>query len=317
MKTILVTGGAGFIGSHLADKLLNDGYFVVVVDNFSNFYDVKIKEDNVAHNLKNPHYKLYRVDIEEKTALQSVFAKYKFDEVVHLAARAGVRNSLEAPADYVKTNILGTVNVLECMKEYGCKKLVVASSSSVYGNCRAVKFSESIKHLKPISPYAESKLATENMCYLYHHLYGINIAALRFFTVYGPRQRPDLAISKFARLISENKPIEMYGDGSSMRDYTYISDIVSGIIAAINSDKIKYEVINLGGGHPISLRNMIVTIENSLGKKAIVEKKKIQAGDVRKTVCDWQKANRLLGYKPQIEFEQGIRQYITWLKGKL
>ena len=317
MKTILVTGGAGFIGSHLADKLLSEEYDVVVIDNFSDYYDVKIKEDNVAHNLKNPYYKLYRVDIEDKESLRDVFAKHKFDAVVHLAARAGVRPSLEAPGDYVKTNVLGTVNVLECMKDCGCKKLVVASSSSVYGNCKAAKFSENIRHLKPISPYAESKLATEQMCYMYHHIYGINVAALRFFTVYGPRQRPDLAISKFAGLINAGKPIDMYGDGSSMRDYTYIDDIVSGIVSAINNYKIKYEIINLGGGKPIKLKDMILTLENCLGKSATIRQKPMQTGDVLRTACDWQKANRILNYVPKTEFKQGIEQYIAWLRKKI
>lgn len=317
MQTILITGGAGFIGSHLADRLLNNGCTVIVADNFCDYYDVGIKENNVAHNLHNPHYKLYRADIENMAALKAIFAVHKFDAVVHLAARAGVRPSIEAPADYVKTNVLGTVNVLECMKEYGCKKLVVASSSSVYGNCTAEKFSEDLNVNEPISPYAATKLATEQLCYTYHHLYGIKVAALRFFTVYGPRQRPDLAIAKFARLILQNKPIEMYGNGTTLRDYTYIDDIVSGIVAAVNSDSIDYEVINLGGGEPISLKEMIATIEECLGKKAIIEKKSMQPGDVEKTVCDWQKAHRLFGYVPQTRFKQGIAKYAAWLKARL
>ena len=317
MQTILITGGAGFIGSHLADRLLNDGYIVVVADNFCDYYDVSIKENNVAHNLSNLHYKLYRADIEDMTALKAIFLAHRFDAIVHLAARAGVRPSIANPADYVKTNILGTVNVLECMREHGCKKLVVASSSSVYGNCAAKKFSEDLNVSAPISPYAATKLATEQLSYTYHHLYGINVAALRFFTVYGPRQRPDLAIAKFTRQILQNKPIEMYGDGTTSRDYTYIDDIVSGIVAAVNSDSIGYEVFNLGGGEPINLKEMIVTIEECLGIKAIIEKKPMQPGDVEKTVCDWQKAHRLLGYAPQTEFKQGIAKYAAWLKEKL
>jgi len=316
MQTILITGGAGFIGSHLADRLLKDGYSVVVIDNFNDYYDIRIKENNVAHNLSNPHYKLYRTDIENMTALKEIFAAHKFDAVVHLAARAGVRPSIIAPDDYVKTNVLGTVNILECMKEYCCKKLVVASSSSVYGNCSAEEFSEDLNVTEPISPYAATKLATEHLCYTYHHLYGISVAALRFFTVYGPRQRPDLAIAKFARLILQDKPIEMYGDGSTLRDYTYINDIMSGLTAAIKNDQIRYEVINLGGGEPISLKTMIATLEECLGKKAKIEEKPMQAGDVEKTVCNWQKAHLLLGYTPKTTFKQGVAHYAAWLKEK-
>ena len=315
MKTILIKGGAGFIGSHLADKLLNDGCSVIVADNFCDYYDINIKENNVVHNLSNPRYKLYRADIENINDLQEIFAAHTFDAVVHLAARAGVRPSIEAPANYIKTNVLGAVNVLECMKEYSCKKLVVASSSSVYGNCSADKFSEDLNVSAPISPYAATKLATEQICYTYHHLYNINVAALRFFTAYGPRQRPDLAIAKFVRLIMQNKPVEMYGDGSSMRDYTYIDDIIKGIIAALECNKIEYEIINLGGGNPITLKTMIQTLEECLGKKAVIIPKPMQQGDVEKTVCDWQKAHRLLGYVPHVIFKQGINQYIAWLKG--
>ncbi len=314
MKTILITGGAGFIGSHLADKLLNEGYYVVVADNFCDYYDVSIKENNVAHNLNNPCYKLYRADIEDMAALKAIFAAHNLSAVVHLAARAGVLPSISNPADYVKTNVLGTLNVLECMKESGCKKLVVASSSSVYGNCSAEKFSEDLNVNEPISPYAATKLATEQLCYTYHHLFGTQVAALRFFTVYGPRQRPDLAIAKFAQKILQNESIEMYGDGSSLRDYTYIDDIVSGIVAALKYNNTDYEIINLGGGNPITLKVMIQTLEECLGKKAIIRQKPMQQGDVDKTVCDWQKAHRLLGYVPQVGFRQGLAQYAAWLK---
>ena len=310
----LVTGAAGFIGSNLADNLLKDGHDVVVVDNFNDYYDVKIKEANVAANLSNPHYKLYRIDIENGAELDKVFAAHKFDAVVHLAARAGVRPSLERPLDYVNSNILGTVNILESMRKYGCKKLVIASSSSVYGNCKAEKFSEDLKVTEPISPYAATKSACEQLCYTWHHLYGINIAALRFFTVYGPRQRPDLAISKFARLIDENKPIQMYGDGTTRRDYTFIDDIVAGIRAAISYNKTGYEIFNLGGGEPITLKKMIETIENEMGKKAVIEQMPMQPGDVEKTICDYSKAQRLLGYCPQTSFADGVRKFVAWKK---
>lgn len=308
----LITGGAGFIGSNLADSLLNDGHEIVVIDNFNDYYDIKIKETNVATQLSNPHYKIYHADIEDMAALQKIFAENKFDAVVHLAARAGVRPSLERPLDYVNSNILGTVNILECMKNNACKKLVIASSSSVYGNCKAEKFSEDLKVTEPISPYAATKSACEQLCYTWHHLYGINVVALRFFTVYGPRQRPDLAISKFCRLIDEGKPIQMYGDGTTKRDYTFIEDIVAGIKASIAYDKTGFEIINLGGGEPITLKKMIATIEESIGKKAEIEHLPMQPGDVEKTVCDYTKAQKLLNYKPNTSFAEGIAKYVAW-----
>ena len=308
----LITGGAGFIGSNLADKLLANGNEIVVVDNFNDYYDVAVKEANIAQALQNPNYRLYRTDIEDMPQLEAVFKAHKFDAVVHLAARAGVRPSLENPVEYVKSNILGTVNVLECMRQFGVKKLVIASSSSVYGNCAADIFSEDLKVTEPISPYAATKSACEQICYTWHHLYGINVVALRFFTVYGPRQRPDLAINKFSRLIAENKPIEMYGDGSTKRDYTFIEDIVQGICASIAYDKTGYEIINLGGGEPITLKRMIQTIEDAMGKKAEIIQKPMQPGDVNKTVCDWSKAKRLLNYQPHTTFEQGIKKFVAW-----
>lgn len=310
----LITGGAGFIGSHLADKLLNMGHNVVVVDNFNDYYDVNIKEKNIQANLSNPNYVLYRADIEDKDKIAQIFAEHKFDAVIHLAARAGVRPSLERPMDYVKTNILGTVNILECMRVHNVKKLVIASSSSVYGNCQEKEFAEDLKVTEPISPYAATKSACEQLCYTWHYLYGINVVALRFFTVYGPRQRPDLAIHKFAKKIEDGEPIQMYGDGTTLRDYTYIDDILNGICAAINYDKTGYEIINLGGGEPITLKRMIETIENAMGKKAIIEQKPMQPGDVDKTVCDWRKANKLLGYVPGTTFEDGIKKFVEWRK---
>ncbi len=308
----LITGGAGFIGSNLADKLLKDGHEIVVVDNFNDYYDVKIKEENVKQNRKNPHYKLYRADIEDMKALKPIFAHHRFNAVIHLAARAGVRPSLEKPLDYVNSNILGTVNILECMREHKIPKLVIASSSSVYGNCKAKKFSENLKVSEPISPYAATKSACEQLCYTWHHLYGTNITALRFFTVYGPRQRPDLAIHKFTKKIEKGEPIQMFGDGSTKRDYTYIDDIVAGIRAAIRYKKTGFEIINLGGGEPITLKRMIHTIEKAVGKPAKIVQKPMQPGDVDKTVCDWRKAHDLLGYTPKTTFEQGIQKFVKW-----
>lgn len=311
---ILITGGAGFIGSSLADKLLKEGHKIVVIDNFNDYYDPRIKEKNVKINLDNPNYTLYRNDIEDFEALSDIFNKEEIDIVIHLAGRAGVRPSLENPQEYVKSNILGTVNILELMKKHKIKKMIFASSSSVYGNCKAEIFSEDLKITEPISQYAATKSACEQLCYTYNNLYGLNIICLRFFTVYGPRQRTDLAINKFTTLIEQNKPIPMYGDGTTKRDYTYIEDILSGIEGAINYNETSYEIINLGGGEPITLAKMIETIENTLEKKAIINHLPMQPGDVTKTVCDYSKAKRLLGYSPKTTFKEGIAKYIQWRK---
>ena len=248
---ILITGGAGFIGSNLADALLADGHEIVVFDNFNDYYDPAIKEANVAPHLGDPRYALVRGDLEDAAAVKALFDAHPFGCVVHLAARAGVRPSLENPAAYVRTNVLGTTNVLDQMRAHGVKKLVFASSSSVYGNCPEETFSEGLKVTEPISPYAATKSACEQICYTYCHLYGIQTVCLRFFTVYGPRQRPDLAIRKFVEKIERGEPIEMYGDGTTKRDYTFIADIVKGIRAAIAYDATPYEIVNLGGGEPI------------------------------------------------------------------
>lgn len=313
---ILITGGAGFIGSSLADSLLNEDNDIVVVDNFNDYYAYEIKEANVKHNLDNPHYHLYKIDLTDKNALKNVFAENNFDAVVHLAGRAGVRPSIERPEDYVESNILATIHILELMKDFNVKKLVFASSSSVYGNCKAQIFSEDLKVTEPISQYAATKSACEQFCYTYHKLYNMNIVCLRFFTVYGPRQRPDLAIHKFTDLISKHQPIPVFGDGTTKRDYTYIDDIISGVKAAIAYNKTPYEIINLGGGEPVSLSQMIKTIETTLGEKAIIDRKPMQKGDVDKTVSDISKAQRLLGYNPQIRFSDGIAKFIKWWKNK-
>ena len=313
---ILITGGAGFIGSSLADSLLNEGNDIVVVDNFNDYYAYEIKEANVKHNLDNPHYHLYKIDLTDKNALKNVFAENNFDTVVHLAGRAGVRPSIERPEDYVESNILATIHILELMKDFNVKKLVFASSSSVYGNCKAQIFSEDLKVTEPISQYAATKSACEQFCYTYHKLYNMNIVCLRFFTVYGPRQRPDLAIHKFTDLISKHQPIPVFGDGTTKRDYTYIDDIISGVKAAIAYNKTPYEIINLGGGEPVSLSQMIKTIETTLGEKAILDRKPMQKGDVDKTVSDISKAQRLLGYNPQTRFSDGIAKFIKWWKNK-
>lgn len=312
---ILVTGGAGFIGSNLVDELLRQEHRVTVVDNFNDYYDPRIKEANVKCHGDDERYTLIRCDIEDAEAMQRVFDSACFDCVVHLAARAGVRPSLMDPSAYIKTNVLGTTNILEQMHCHDVKKLVFASSSSVYGNCRAESFSEDLKVTEPISPYAASKSACEQICYTYCHLYGIQTVCLRFFTVYGPRQRPDLAIRKFVEKIERGEPIEMYGDGTTKRDYTFIRDIVLGIVSAIGYHATPYEIVNLGGGEPITLARMISTIENVLGRQATIVRKPMQPGDVVKTVCDWSKARRLFDYRPSVSFEDGVREFIQWRSG--
>ncbi len=310
---ILITGGAGFIGSTLADKLLQiESNKIVVIDNFNDYYSPKLKENNIKHNLNNKNYKLYRGDICDKSLLERIFDENKIDVVVHIAASAGVRPSIDKPLDYVKNNIEGTINILEVMKENNVEKIVFASSSSIYGNCKEEIFSEDLKVTEPISPYAATKLACEQFLYTYSKLYNIQVVALRFFTVFGPRQRPDLAIRKFIDLIKENKPIPVYGDGTTIRDYTYVDDIVDGIISAMDYNDTQYEIINLGGGAPVSLNQMIETIEKALNKKAKIERLPMQMGDVDKTAASITKAKKLLNYNPKTSFERGIIKFIEW-----
>ena len=310
---ILITGGAGFIGSTLADRLISNNN-IIVIDNFNDYYSPKLKEKNIESILQNPNYKLYRGDICDKEFLAAIFNENNIDLIIHIAARAGVRPSLENPLAYVESNIYGTINILENMRKNSVKKIIFASSSSVYGNSTAEQFSEDLKITEPISPYAATKSACEQFLYTYSKLYDIQAICLRFFTVYGPRQRPDLAIRKFIELIEQDKPIPVYGDGTTMRDYTYIDDIVDGIVKAINYNQTKYEIVNLGGGSPVTLNQMIETIENVLGKKAIINRLPMQPGDVNRTVCNISKANRILGYSPKTSFEEGIHKFINWRK---
>ena len=311
---LLITGGAGFIGSSTADRMLEKGYKVTVIDNFNDYYDPAVKERNVAPNLKRDGYRLYRGDICDRAFLEKVFSENKFDAVLHFAARAGVRPSLEQPEEYVKTNIEGTVNILEAMRRYKVMKLVFASSSSVYGNSKARKFSEKLNVSQPISPYAATKLADEQLVYTYSKLFGISAVCLRFFTVFGPRQRPDLAIHKFIRLIENNERIPLYGNGKTKRDYTYIGDIVDGVEAALAYSRRSYDIFNLGGGSPVTLIQMVRTIEKVLGKKASVEFLPMQPGDVNKTAANISKAKKFLKYKPKVSFETGIRNFVEWKK---
>jgi len=317
MKNILVTGGAGFIGSHLVDRLLSEGQWKVsVIDDLNDFYDSAIKLANASKHEKNSNYRLFKADISDQAALKQIFAKNGFDCIVHLAARAGVRPSLDQPLLYAETNINGTMNLLEQAREQGIKQFVFGSSSSVYGLNAKVPFGEDDPIRQPISPYAATKAAGELICHTYTHLYGIRSVCLRFFTVYGPRQRPDLAIHKFARLISEDKPIPVFGDGTTRRDYTFIDDIIAGVRGAIDYDKSEYEVINLGESRTVELRELISLLEKELGKSAQIDRQPLQPGDVPQTFADIAKARRLLGYNPQTQIEEGIHAFVRWFQEK-
>ena len=315
--TYLITGGAGFIGSSLADDLLEKNNKVVVIDNFCDFYNPQIKENNIKNALENENYKLYRGDIRDKELLNKIFSENNIDIVVHLAAMAGVRPSIENPVLYQEVNCLGTQNILECMKEKRIMNLVMASSSSVYGNSKTVPFKESDIVDFAISPYAATKKANEVMTHVYHKLYNMNVIMLRFFTVYGPRQRPDLAINKFTRLMLEGKKIPMFGDGSTSRDYTYIGDIVDGIERSVNyclNNSNVYEILNLGNSSPVSLKEMINIIGKCLNVVPDIEELPMQPGDVDRTFACIDKAKDMIGYNPQTPFEEGIKKFVKWYR---
>ena len=333
----LVTGGSGFIGSHLVEHLLKNGHSVINIDNFDDFYDYKIKIKNTLESVGKTlefsfhekqldiqklifetsikDYQLYYQDIRNKEGLEKIFQKHKIDVVIHLAALAGVRPSIERPQDYESVNIKGTMNLWELCRDFKIKKFINASSSSVYGNNEKIPFSEDDSVDHPISPYAATKKCIEVLGHVYHHLYGIDMIHLRFFTVYGPRQRPDLAIHKFTKLISENKEIPFYGDGSTARDYTFIDDIIEGIhksITHIESQNQVYEIINLGESQVINLNEMVETIENELEKKSIKKNLPLQPGDVEKTNANIQKAKTIIGYQPRTHFQNGIKKFVEW-----
>jgi len=293
--TVLITGAAGFIGSHLCERLLDEGLSVVGVDNFDDFYDPQIKRDNISDCLKNKNFQLIEADIRDRATMDKAVGNVEI--IVHLAARAGVRPSIAEPLLYSDVNINGTMVLLEAANKHKVGKFIFASSSSVYGNNEKVPFSEDDNVDFPISPYAATKKACELICHTYHHLYGIDLTCLRFFTVYGPRQRPDLAIHKFSKLIEQDKPIPVYGDGSMMRDFTYIDDIIEGIIAAMNKCE-GFNIYNLGESQPISVNDLIGEIEKALGKKAAREYIPLQPGDVNRTFADITKAARELGFHP-------------------
>ncbi len=316
-RKILVTGGAGFIGSHLVDRLLREGdWRITVVDDFNDFYSPDIKRANVAGHLTQANYRLVEADIRDTAAMAAVFNETKFDVIVHLAARAGVRPSLSEPKLYNETNINGTLNLLELAKEHNIKQFVFGSSSSVYGINGKVPFAEDDRIHQPISPYAATKAAGELICHTYSHLYGIRVVALRFFTVYGARQRPDLAIHKFSQLITQGKPIQVFGDGTTRRDYTYVDDIIQGVRSAIDYDSSMYEIFNLGESQTIELGELISLLERNLEMNAIIDRQPMQPGDVPITFADITKSRELLGYNPTTKIADGIPKFVEWFRSK-
>ncbi len=308
----LVTGGAGFVGSHLIEVLLAEGHEIVCVDNMNDYYDVALKEARFARFRDKVTF--YKIDIADMQALETVFQKHQFDAVAHLAAQAGVRYSLEQPLVYVDSNVRGTVCVFECARKYSVKNIVMASSSSVYGSVGGGEaFSENASVERPISVYAATKRATELLAYTYHHLYGLNITSLRFFTAYGPYGRPDMALFKFVSNILGGKPIDVYGDGTQERDFTYVSDIVQGFVLALKKP-LGYSILNLGAGNPVSLNSFISVIEDVLGKKAVRNTLPAQPGDVPRTSADITKAAQELGYLPHVSLKEGIEKFVQWYK---
>jgi len=312
-RKILITGAAGFIGSNLVDDLLKSGYKVMGLDNFNHFYSREIKETNISGALTNGLFSFMEGDILDPDFLDSCFSGFDPDLVIHLAAKAGVRPSISDPASYYDVNVKGTLNLLEAMRKKNISKMLFASSSSVYGNNRKIPFSESDNVDYPVSPYAASKKAGELLCHTYHHLYGMDIFCLRFFTVYGPRQRPDLAINKFTRALMNGEEITLYGDGTSSRDYTHISDILQGIEKAMKKVK-GFDIFNLGESSAISLSGLVSLLEEKTGEKAKIKYLPLQDGDVIRTFADISKAKEMLGYNPLIRIDDGIESYIDWVR---
>ncbi len=312
-KNILITGGAGFIGSHLVSLLLGEGIWdVTVIDDLNDFYSPDVKRGNLAAVKKAGEFRFVEADIRRSDDLKAVFDETSFDCIVHLAARAGVRPSLSQPKLYAETNIDGTLNLLELARDYEVGQFVFGSSSSVYGINAKVPFAEDDRIHQPISPYAATKAAGELLCHTYSHLFGFRTVCLRFFTVYGARQRPDLAIHKFSRLITDGKPIQVFGDGTTRRDYTYIDDIIQGVRASIDYEGSVHEVFNLGESETTELNRLILLIENALGKKAEIDRQPMQPGDVPITFADISKAKKLLGYDPKTKIEDGIPKFVEW-----
>jgi UDP-glucuronate 4-epimerase len=314
---VLVTGGIGFIGSHLCERLLTEGHAIVCLDNFDPFYDPVIKRRNLKEIQEGGggSFQFVEGDIRDKRLVEDLFRRSSFDLIVHLAARAGVRPSIQQPLLYEEVNVTGTLNLLEACREFGVRDLIFGSSSSVYGKNTKVPFAEGDPLDAMISPYAVTKRVGELYCYAYHDLYGLNIFCLRFFTVYGPRQRPEMAIHKFTRLIHEGNKIPVYGNGTSRRDYTYIDDIIGGIMGAINNLR-GYDIFNLGESQTTPLRELISLIEGALGKKAEVEELPDQPGDVPITYADIGKARRVLGYDPRVKVEEGVKRFARWFRNR-
>jgi len=315
MKRVLITGAAGFIGSHLAERLLARGDRVAAIDNFNTYYDPEIKRRNIRESASHDAYRLHEVDICDETALRRVFEEERPEVVVHLAARAGVRPSLQDPNLYYRVNVIGSQHILDACREFEPSHLVFASSSSVYGGSTDVPFSEDNPVARPISPYAATKRMNELMAHVYSHVHGVNVTMLRFFTVYGPRQRPDMAIHKFARLICEGEPVPMFGDGTTRRDYTYIDDILDGVLKSIDKP-FKYEIFNLGESHTTSLRELIDLIARHVGRPARIDQEPLQPGDVTITYASIDKARALLDYDPRTDMDEGIRRFVAWYKSQ-
>lgn len=311
---ILITGGAGFIGSHLIDRLLEEGHSIICLDNFDPYYDPQLKKTNIHHNLGKKNFKLVKTDVRDEKTLRKIFEENDIEKVVHLAAKVGVRPSIKEPMLYEDVNVRGTLNMLELCKEFRVENFIFGSSSSVYGNTKKVPFSEGDAP-KPISPYGASKRSCELLYHVYSSLYGIPITCLRFFTVYGPRQRPEMAIHKFTRLISQGKEIEVFGDGTSKRDYTYVSDVVTGIVNALEKE-FSFEIFNLGNSKPIELKKIISLTETEIRKKAKIKRMPVQLGDMWITYADISKARRMLNYNPRVSIEEGIRAFMEWYKAQ-
>jgi UDP-glucuronate 4-epimerase len=312
---LLITGGAGFIGSHLADRRLAKGDRVVVLDDFNEFYDPAVKRGNVAAHRANGAYRLVEGDIRDGALLQRLFEQESFDAVLHLAARAGVRPSLTQPVLYEEVNVIGTLRLLEAAIGRGKPRFLFASSSSVYGINSRLPFSEEDPITLPISPYAATKRAAELHVFTFHHLHGLEAVCLRFFTVYGPRQRPEMAIARFIRCLEEGRPIPFYGDGGSRRDYTYIEDIVDGVEAALSAP-LSFEIINLGGAHPVTLADLVRALESATGKPAILDRQPDQPGDVPATYAAVEKAQKLLGFQARVPLEEGLRRSVEWYRNQ-
>ena len=314
-QTILVTGAAGFIGSHAAQALIARGYRVVGVDNFCDFYDRSWKEMNLKSIADAPgeNLEVEEIDITSGDGIDKLVARARPEAILHLAAMAGVRPSIEQPAYYARVNVEGTTHLLQAAVKHGVKKFLFASSSSVYGNLGRVPFSEDDPVAEPISPYAATKRAGELLCYTFWHLYKLPVFCLRFFTVYGPRQRPDLAIHKFTRLISAGQPVPLFGDGSTSRDYTFVDDIVAGILASLDRCD-RYRIYNLGGSDPVSLAKLVEGIEQAVGRQAVIDRRPAQPGDVERTYADLTRARAELGYQPRVSLDEGLRRFVAWFR---